>query len=132
MANDDQPPDRGAARKPHTRFGETAKPPGLRQLTTVPGPEHAHADCEDDQAARYSLGPCRDCGAYGPRVIVIPAVRLGKRRETVIVCRAHSTKYVSRCEDLDWLARRRAAGTSETVEQALAALTGGRRRLGST
>lgn len=120
MANDDRP-----------RIPETTKPGGSRRLSTVPGPEHARAASEEDQNARYSLGPCRDCGAYGPRVILIPAVRFGKRCETVMSCPSHSTKYVSRCEDMDWLARRRAADTSETVEHALAVLTGagrGRRR----
>jgi hypothetical protein len=100
-----------------------------RHLTVVPtGPEPG------PPAPRASLGPCRDCGIYGPDVEAVPKVRLRREHATVLACTSHVTKYISRCLDLDWLARRRAAALGESVHEAKAALTSNHResRNGST
>ncbi|MGW8377938.1 hypothetical protein [Streptomyces sp. ODS28] len=72
---------------------------------------------------RYSLGPCADCNAYGPEVILIRAVACGSGPDRhLFACPDHAPTYISRTQDIAWLARRRAAETGESTNQARQAL----------
>lgn len=79
--------------------------------------------------AAVSLGPCVDCGAWSPHAVRIRAVAsVSGPGRSLYACPEHAHRHTSRIRDLDLLARTRAEATGETVEEARAALTGGRER----
>ena len=84
-------------------------------LRGVPGPGQ-------QPPADEPPGPCEVCGSE-QRVTRVPAVDGAGPIDT---CPDHITRYVWRCHDLDWLARRRAAVDGESVEHARDVLLGKR------